>query len=1342
MEYPKVMRLYTTRVNSRSRGRVRHFFSSSPTTDSLQDVSIPENLKEFYEFQLILLDPDMTSPENMNFILAFIKGNQEFALKQLEISTLIRPKFAKKYLQIIDSLPDELINKLLLTSALPHYVLAHLKETKNIPLFGPREEIGLFLQETRDRKGTHAISKEMTDALIDDNSDFFVQKCVNEITKDSKIFVEGTSKPLSPISAAALYGAVQCFKYFMLSDFEIKEETIQAAVAGGNFEIIRIIEQKNKSFKSTEIFALRYRNDEIFDWIINNNMSNEDELYFESDLFTLKALIKLSNTGKATFYEGQTIMILASQDLLPISVFHSTQEPAISYALTKSPELLKAYVDIENAQCILKYLIDRDDKQRIKLLVQSDNFISANVDSSILYDAMKLDDELYMLIKEKIVDIGQFACNVSLKSFEKMSSDDIFNILMHASGNYRDYLEKIPIIFDDLSDNQLFSLLQRSFNTVFEIISRDQSKDILKKILGCISIGICESIQKSENCHEILKAFSTNEEFASELSANEVYKIILMLPDDANAISIVATMLRKTGYIKEEYVIASYQQFASCVFGSEKFINSFDFYTAYNYLKYSPILIAYFEKISMSNAQFQILLQRVDMLQDANIFSIITNIIKKPEYRQYMDIVLDYEWCDALGDLIFSQDEIQLIKKKKRFSLLLKNPENKKCIRSGDLIDYFNIKTAIEELKTRKLTKFDYGSIFIHIKHRDFERRHMILSLENCTNYFELGFVLDNAIGDIHEDDITIKVVEELAAKKHPFNDQRDIIEKFYANNKDVLLESKKILLKHKDNFHPFIMHKVFGEEDERSFINEDGTVTITEFDELIEMLSFLIKSVKPENIRPNPKVLNDAFIYFAGKGELEQVKYLLDAGADVNYIDDFGDVALWAAMRQLHFRVINLLMTKKPKLAIGCSNAIDECRNIKDADIRQAMEMILGINIVDHVYDQWKFLEIEALADKENSKEPFNADKIRQFSTTRLIKFLPREKESQEIIVKEITKRPLNVSEYRAIDPSYLEKNIQCLTEIIKDASDESKVIFSACTGVDVLPEKFDAVDGALFVAVERGFESIYKKIFANGVSTSEIEKVVLHVILSDTSIEFVSYALENGFDPNTLFFYKEPETEESFETTLLNLCISHSEELFDLIMKYHPNTKRVALHSPFETAVRFNFSPIDKIKPLIDPTYQNDVDLLKVSKHFIHEKRVLTNDPDIRTVVPPDIISIFNEFEWEKVLIFSGRMMFDHVDDNDYYGSSNVLETAYNSPFYIDDIDEFAESEYGIFITNIDQVYDFKGVNVIIAYPGVAMSMCRSCFDRSKLDQVLFDFFKNGPEEEEEDTMNYYGF
>ena len=72
------------------------------------------------------------------------------------------------------------------------------------------------------------------------------------------------------LDCAAYYGSVKIFKYLLMNGMEPDVTTANYAVIGGNFEIIRIIQQKGVDFSTSIEQAICYHHQDIANWILTN----------------------------------------------------------------------------------------------------------------------------------------------------------------------------------------------------------------------------------------------------------------------------------------------------------------------------------------------------------------------------------------------------------------------------------------------------------------------------------------------------------------------------------------------------------------------------------------------------------------------------------------------------------------------------------------------------------------------------------------------------------------------------------------------------------------------------------------------------------------------------------------------------------------------------------------------------------------------------------------------------------------------------------------------------------------------------------------------------------------
>ena len=73
------------------------------------------------------------------------------------------------------------------------------------------------------------------------------------------------------IEYAAFFGSIQIFKYLLLNEAEVTSRLPEFAVAGGNYEIIHILEDMELSFQKTMYYAIRFHRNEIAQYLNENH---------------------------------------------------------------------------------------------------------------------------------------------------------------------------------------------------------------------------------------------------------------------------------------------------------------------------------------------------------------------------------------------------------------------------------------------------------------------------------------------------------------------------------------------------------------------------------------------------------------------------------------------------------------------------------------------------------------------------------------------------------------------------------------------------------------------------------------------------------------------------------------------------------------------------------------------------------------------------------------------------------------------------------------------------------------------------------------------------------------
>lgn len=160
------------------------------------------------------------------------------------------------------------------------------------------------------------------------------------------------------IAAAAFYGSIKIFKYLFINKAELNyqrdrrtKSLISYAVAGGNVEIIRLLEQQHVDFESSIQTAAEYDQAEAFFWLdqmIFQNLSIRDNRNR-----TLLHCAALSNSIEICLYIlDQTQEYINEQNNMHIT-------PLVRAALNGSVEVLLILLSCPKIDLTIKYEFER-----------------------------------------------------------------------------------------------------------------------------------------------------------------------------------------------------------------------------------------------------------------------------------------------------------------------------------------------------------------------------------------------------------------------------------------------------------------------------------------------------------------------------------------------------------------------------------------------------------------------------------------------------------------------------------------------------------------------------------------------------------------------------------------------------------------------------------------------------------------------------------------------------------------------------------------------------------------------------------------------------------------------
>lgn len=134
------------------------------------------------------------------------------------------------------------------------------------------------------------------------------------------------------IDYSASCGSIQCFKILLLHNCRVGRRTAEGAIHSGNYEIIRILEQKSIKFDNCLGIALENRRNDIADWLYEN---------YPVERVTISECIQYNNLQAFSFYlknDYSLIETYNSYSCLGISV-ETENIDLIKFILPKGVEI-------------------------------------------------------------------------------------------------------------------------------------------------------------------------------------------------------------------------------------------------------------------------------------------------------------------------------------------------------------------------------------------------------------------------------------------------------------------------------------------------------------------------------------------------------------------------------------------------------------------------------------------------------------------------------------------------------------------------------------------------------------------------------------------------------------------------------------------------------------------------------------------------------------------------------------------------------------------------------------------------------------------------------------------
>ena len=110
---------------------------------------------------------------------------------------------------------------------------------------------------------------------------------------------------ISLIDYEAFFGSIKCFKFLMLNGSDLNNSA-KYAVAGGNFEIVKLSEQNHSLFEESYEIAVRFHRNEIFHYIYDNKMEVLEDVKLSK---LVNICVSSSNYELISILEGKGMKI-------------------------------------------------------------------------------------------------------------------------------------------------------------------------------------------------------------------------------------------------------------------------------------------------------------------------------------------------------------------------------------------------------------------------------------------------------------------------------------------------------------------------------------------------------------------------------------------------------------------------------------------------------------------------------------------------------------------------------------------------------------------------------------------------------------------------------------------------------------------------------------------------------------------------------------------------------------------------------------------------------------------------------------------------------------------------
>ena len=330
----------------------------------VKSIKLPDDIAKYEELEDMLL---YITLDNMDSIVEFIVSN--FHDEDLFQSYLYIAKYMSLYTLNIDlymHIYRTLINKTKCNLTmyesifkLPFDIFSANMETKERIATTRQDIFNKYIQET------NTIAEAIFNDDVEELKSFLLIDTKKTLTRSFELH-HLIKDRFTPITFAARFGSINCFKYMLLNGVEINQRTVENALIGGNLEIFHLCEKGIASPAYLFIKALNQQNKDLIYWI----MMHYDIVITSSNTlesitsFNIRFIIYfINNTG----YRREYDLVAINSDNLAVIKYISNNIKGKQVSISPN-----------NCLHIVKYLVDKceaivDEKSLASIAINNDN---------------------------------------------------------------------------------------------------------------------------------------------------------------------------------------------------------------------------------------------------------------------------------------------------------------------------------------------------------------------------------------------------------------------------------------------------------------------------------------------------------------------------------------------------------------------------------------------------------------------------------------------------------------------------------------------------------------------------------------------------------------------------------------------------------------------------------------------------------------------------------------------------------------------------------------------------------------------------------------------------------